>query len=124
MVPIPSRTEPQVNGFVLNQNGELDFSDLEQQYKVSYEEGFDNVILVDNCPIVGEDARKQKLLAFLRRLFSAHGTIKQDGIHMPMGRNPTTEKLESKGYTTFNVLSLYPDIHSLNMILLNKLLLQ
>src|SRR5271155_2243219 len=96
MAPIPP--ERQVNGFVLNDEGELDFSDLEMEYEVSFEEGFDNVILVDNCPIVEDDTRKQKLIAFLRKIFSSNGTIKEDGIYMPMEKNAETGKVESKGY--------------------------
>jgi hypothetical protein len=96
MAPIPP--SHQVNGFPLTEDGELDFTDLEKEYEVSFEEGFDNVILVDNCPIVEEDARKQKLIAFLRKIFSTNGTIRQDGIYMPMSRNPRTGKVESKGY--------------------------
>ena len=94
----PAAIQHQVNGFVLDDNGELDFTDLEQKYEVSFEEGFDNVILVDNCPIVEDDARKQKLIAFLRKIFSSNGTIKEDGIYMPMEKNAETGKVESKGY--------------------------
>ena len=95
MAPItPSR---QVNDFPLTEDGELDFTDLEKEYAVSYEEGFDHVILVDNCPIVEEDARKQKLIAFIKKIFSTNGTIKENGIYMPMGLNPKTGKVESKG---------------------------
>jgi translation initiation factor 3 subunit B len=96
MAPAPATRL--VNDFPLNDKGELDFSDLEQKHAVSYEEGFDNFIVVDNCPIVADDARKQKLIAFLRRIFSTNGTIKEDGIYMPMGQNPDTGKVESKGY--------------------------
>jgi translation initiation factor 3 subunit B len=96
MAPIPP--ERQVNGFLLNDEGELDFSDLEKEYEVSYEEGFDNVILVDNCPIVEDEGRKQKLITFLRRIFSASGTIRDDGIFMPVEKDPETGKITSKGY--------------------------
>ena len=95
MAPITPTRE--VHGFPLTEDGELDFTDLEKEYAVSYEEGFDNIIIVDNCPIVEEDARKQKLIAFIRRIFSTNGTIKEDGIYMPMGQNPNTGKVESKG---------------------------
>ena len=98
MAPIPPST--QVGGFTVTENGELDFADLEKEYEVSYEEGFDNVILVDNCPIVEDDARKQKLVAFLRKIFSTNGTIRDDGIYMPMGKDPETEKVKSKGYVS------------------------
>jgi translation initiation factor 3 subunit B len=99
MAPIPAQHV--VNGnppFSLTEDGELDFSDLEKKYAVSYEEGFDNFIVVDNCPIVADEARKQKLIAFLRRIFSTSGMIKEDGIYMPMGKNPETGKVESRGY--------------------------
>lgn len=87
----------QVNDFPLNEDGELDFTDLEKKFEVSFEEGYDNVIVVDNCPVVAEDARKQKLIAFLRKIFSTSGTIREDGIFMPMGKDPKTGKFESKG---------------------------
>jgi translation initiation factor 3 subunit B len=87
----------QVDGFLLNEDGELDFTDLENKYEVSFEEGYDNVIVVDNCPVVEEDTRKQKLIAFLRKIFSTNGKIGDDGIFMPMGKNPKTGKNESKG---------------------------
>jgi translation initiation factor 3 subunit B len=96
MAPIPPSR--QMGEFPLTEDGELDFTDLEKEYAVSYEEGFDNVILVDNCPIVEEDARKQKLTAFIKKIFSGNGKIKDDGIYMPMGLNPKTGKVESKGY--------------------------
>jgi translation initiation factor 3 subunit B len=96
MAPIPPSS--QAHNFPLTEDGELDFTDLEKEYEVSYEEGFDNVILVDNCPIVEEDARKQKLIAFLRKIFGTNGTIRDDGIYMPMGKDPESGKIKSKGY--------------------------
>jgi hypothetical protein len=102
-MPTIASEQAQVNGFVLNEDGELDFTDLEKEYQVSFEEGFDNIILVDNCPIVEEDARKQKLKAFLHRIFGSAGKIREDGIYMPMAKNKETGKTESKGYATFFV---------------------
>jgi len=96
MAPLLPETH-QVNGFVLDENGELDFTDLEKEYAVSSEEGFENIIVVDNCPVVEEDARKQKLIAFLRKIFSSNGTIREDGIYMPMHKDPETGKLQSQG---------------------------
>lgn len=97
MAPLPTHVV-NGNGFPLTDDGELDFLDLERQFAVSYEEGFDNFIVVDNCPIVADEGRKQKLVAFLRRIFSTSGTIKEDGIYMPMGENPETGNVESRGY--------------------------
>jgi hypothetical protein len=98
MAPLPTQHVVNGNGFSMTDDGELDFSDLERQYAVSYEEGFDNFIIVDNCPIVTDEVRKQKLIAFLRRIFGTSGTIKEDGIYMPMGKNPETGDVESRGY--------------------------
>jgi hypothetical protein len=122
MAPIPP--ERQVNGFVLNDEGELDFSDLEQEYEVSYEEGFDNVILVDNCPIVEDEGRKQKLITFLRRIFSTSGTIRDDGIFMPVEKDSETGKIKSKGcvFALGEILSV--GMCLLNMIPLYRLRLQ
>jgi translation initiation factor 3 subunit B len=100
----PIYPESQVNGFVLDDNGELDFTDLEQEYAVPYEDGFDTVIVVDNCPIVEEDARKQKLILFIRKIFSTNGVIKEDGIYMPMKEDEETGKLKSQGYLNFSAL--------------------
>jgi hypothetical protein len=95
MAPIPP--EHQVNGFVLDENGKLDFTDLEKEYAFPYEQGFNSIILVDNCPIVKEDDKKGKLMNYIRRMFSAHGQIKEDGIYMPMAEGDD-DKLASQGY--------------------------
>lgn len=100
MAPLDAESH-QVNGFVLDDNGELDFTDLEKEYAVSSEEGFENVIVVDNCPEVEEDARIQKLVAFIRKIFSTNGTIREDGIYMPMKKDPETGKVKSQGYNDF-----------------------
>jgi len=92
---------PQVNGFPLDEKGELDFSDLERKYAVSSEEGFENIIVVDNCPEVEEDARKLKLTNVLRNIFGASGTIGENGIYMPMHQVSETGKLKSQGYLNF-----------------------
>ena len=99
----PIHPEHELDGFVLDENGELDFSDLEREYAVPREEGFDQVIVVDNCPIVEEGSRKDKLNAFLRRVFSTNGTIKPDGIYIPMTTNEETGKVQSQGYV-FNLI--------------------
>ena len=94
----PIHPEQQLDDFVVDENGQLDFSDLERQYAVPREEGFDQVIVVDNCPIVEDGARKDKLVAFIRKIFSTNGVIKPDGIFMPMIRNEETGKMQSQGY--------------------------
>jgi hypothetical protein len=87
----PIHPEHELDDFAVDEDGELDFSDLERQ-------GFDQVIVVDNCPIVEDDARKDKLVAFIRKIFSTNGTIKPDGIYMPMKQNEETGKTQSQGY--------------------------
>jgi translation initiation factor 3 subunit B len=94
----PLHPEHELEDFAVDEDGELDFSDLERQYAVPREEGFDQVIVVDNCPIVEDDARKDKLVAFIRKIFSTNGTIKPDGIYMPMKQNEETGKAQSQGY--------------------------
>ena len=94
----PLHPEHELDDFAVDEDGELDFSDLERQYAVPREEGFDQVIVVDNCPIVEDDARKDKLVAFIRKIFSTNGTIKPDGIYMPMKQNEETGKTQSQGY--------------------------
>ena len=94
---VPRDPENQANGFVLDENGELDFADLEAEYEVPFEVGFDSVILVDNCPIVNDEDRKGKLVNYIRKTFSVHGTIKEDGIYMPMATGEDG-KPTSQGY--------------------------
>ncbi|KAI8909825.1 eukaryotic translation initiation factor eIF2A-domain-containing protein [Gorgonomyces haynaldii] len=67
---------------------ELDFSDLEEQYKVDLPSATEAVVIVDNCPIVDE-SKREKLLTVLNKLFSKCGQIKE--MHMPMDE-------KSKGY--------------------------
>lgn len=94
----PIHPESQLDEFMLDENGELDFSDLERQYAVPREEGFDQVVVVDNCPIVEEGARKDKLIAVIRKIFGTNGTIKPDGIYMPMKMDDEKGTLMSQGY--------------------------
>lgn len=71
----------------------LDFADLEDKFFVAEEDGFDNIILVDGCPLVPE-AKKSALLRVLSKLFSSCGTVKDNGIVMPMD----DAKAMSKGF--------------------------
>ncbi|KAJ3260819.1 Translation initiation factor 3 subunit b [Boothiomyces macroporosus] len=70
----------------------LDFSDIEAQYAVQVPNTFDNIVVVDNVPVVDE-AKEEKLLKVIRKIFSSAGTIKPDGITMP--KNPNGK---SKGF--------------------------
>ncbi len=42
----------------------IDFSDLEEKYRVRMPEGFNNIVVVDNLPVV-DDSKRQKLLDVL-----------------------------------------------------------
>lgn len=47
-----------------SQSDVLDFSDLEEKYRVRMPEAFDNIVVVDNLPVV-DDSKRQKLLDVL-----------------------------------------------------------
>jgi hypothetical protein len=115
MVPIPP--ENQQDGLVLDENGNPDFTDLEAEYEVPFESGFDSVIIVDNCPVVKEDDKKGKLMNYIRRTFSAHGTIKDDGIYMPMVKGEDDEPM-SQGYGSCG--ALMADMFSSSLQLQNR----
>ncbi|KAI8818548.1 eukaryotic translation initiation factor eIF2A-domain-containing protein [Fimicolochytrium jonesii] len=70
----------------------VDFSDIEERFKVELPSGFETVVVVDNVPVVGE-AKREKLLAVIKRVFK-NLSIKDNGLHMPMD----SKTGESKGY--------------------------
>ncbi|KAJ3011033.1 Translation initiation factor 3 subunit b [Thoreauomyces humboldtii] len=72
---------------------DIDFTDIEERYRVDLPKGFDTVVVVDNVPKVGE-AKKDKLLSVIRKIFREVGQIKENGVHMPMDAKTG----ESKGY--------------------------
>lgn len=51
---------------------DIDYSEIYEQYALDPESGFDNVLVVDNLPIVDE-SRRQKLLERLRQTFAKAG---------------------------------------------------
>ena len=69
---------------------EIDFSDLREQYEVRLEEGLDAFVVFDGLPIVPEDNRA-KLIKFVTRKLAAVGTVKEDGIFMPLNDENKTE---------------------------------
>ncbi|CAJ0751189.1 13004_t:CDS:10, partial [Entrophospora sp. SA101] len=77
---------------------EIDFTDIEEKYKVSFEKGLDTIIVVDNAPVV-DQSRVAKLLTFIKKIFKNVGEIKENGIFMPMDPEPEPEtgKLKSRG---------------------------
>src|SRR5436190_538768 len=82
---------------------EIDFTDIEEKYKVSFEKGLDTIIVVDNAPVV-DQSRVAKLLTFIKKIFKNVGEIKENGIFMPMDPEPEPEtgKLKSRGLIIFN----------------------
>ncbi|KAF9015242.1 translation initiation factor eIF-3b [Cyathus striatus] len=66
------------------QNGEdIDFSDIEAKYQVKYDEGFDNIVVVDGVPVI-DKSKAEKLFAKVAKEFSRKGvSIKPDDIFMP-----------------------------------------
>ncbi|TPX71053.1 hypothetical protein SpCBS45565_g01197 [Spizellomyces sp. 'palustris'] len=85
---MPPAVDPQLDEDEL---AEIDFSDIEERYRVDLPNGFDTVVVVDNVPVVGE-AKREKLLTMIRKMFSNMGAIKD--LHMPT--DPNTG--ESKGF--------------------------
>ncbi|KAK9472567.1 uncharacterized protein V1510DRAFT_417105 [Dipodascopsis tothii] len=82
------------NGYTSDSEEELviDYSDLEQKYAVSAEEGLDTFIVIDGAPVVTEK-KVEALTKILKKLFGEVGRIREDGgFYMPM------EDGKSKGY--------------------------
>ncbi|KAI8362858.1 translation initiation factor eIF-3b [Mortierella sp. GBAus27b] len=75
---------------------DIDFSDIEERYQLSFEEGFDNVVVVDNIPLVDE-TKEEKLIQFLRKIFKNVGEIRDNHFVMPKAVNEKG-KLMSKGF--------------------------
>ena len=61
----------------------IDFTDLELKYKVEMDERLDAFVAVDNLPIV-DSAKRTKLLSVIAKIFKKAGSIREDGISMPM----------------------------------------
>ncbi|KAJ2036734.1 Translation initiation factor 3 subunit b [Coemansia sp. RSA 922] len=75
---------------------ELDFSDLERRFAIpEQEETLENVIFVDNLPVV-EEEKEAKLIAYITKTLVKFGKVKKDGVHMP--KDDSTGKVMTKGY--------------------------
>ncbi|KAF9898492.1 Translation initiation factor 3 subunit b [Lobosporangium transversale] len=75
---------------------DIDFSDIEERFQLSFEEGFNNVVVVDNIPLVDE-TKEEKLIQFLRKIFKNVGEIRDNHFVMPKAVNEKG-KLMSKGF--------------------------
>lgn len=88
------------NGYDYDEEEELDlqaeleegFAEIEQKYAVDTQKGFENVLVVDNIPIVDE-SKKQRLIDRLRQVFEKVGAaIDADRISMPWDDAAATNK--------------------------------
>jgi translation initiation factor 3 subunit B len=71
---------------------EAGFADIENKYAVDTQKGFENVVVVDNIPIVDE-SKKQRLVERLRQVFEKAGAgIDEDRISMPWDDAAKTNK--------------------------------
>ncbi|OSX59511.1 hypothetical protein POSPLADRAFT_1067238 [Postia placenta MAD-698-R-SB12] len=71
-----------VNG-VHDDDEEIDYSDIEAKYQVQYEEGFDNILVVDGVPVI-DKSKLSRLLDKIAKEFSRKGaSIKSDDISVP-----------------------------------------
>ncbi|KAJ3357792.1 translation initiation factor eIF-3b like protein [Entophlyctis luteolus] len=87
---MPASVKRDIPDVEIDEN-EIDFSDIYAQFSVPAPVGFDSVVVVDGCPIVGAD-KEVKLLEKIKSLFKNIGGVKNTD--MPM--DPETGK--SKGY--------------------------
>ncbi|KAA1468146.1 translation initiation factor eIF-3b [Dentipellis sp. KUC8613] len=72
-----------VNGASHDLDEEIDYTDIEEKYKVTLEEGFDNILVVDGVPIV-DKSKLDKLLARIAKEFTRKGAaIKVEDITVP-----------------------------------------
>ncbi|KAJ5824955.1 Translation initiation factor eIF-3b [Penicillium robsamsonii] len=78
---------------------EIDFSDLKEQYEVKVEEGLDTFIVIDGLPVVPEDSR-QKLVKFLLRKLNSVGSTSEDAVFMPVNDKKMTEGFAFVEYQT------------------------
>ncbi|KAG8769981.1 Translation initiation factor 3 subunit b, partial [Ceratobasidium sp. 428] len=72
----------------------IDYSDIEAKYAVAFEEGFDNVLVIDGVPAI-DNSREGRLFAKIQKDFGRKGApVKDGGLYMPY--DESTGK--SKGY--------------------------
>ncbi|OJJ43223.1 hypothetical protein ASPZODRAFT_103646 [Penicilliopsis zonata CBS 506.65] len=78
---------------------EIDFSDLKEQYEVKLEEGLDTFVVIDGLPVVPGDSR-QKLVKFLLRKLTSVGNTSEDAIFMPLNDQNMSEGFAFVEYDT------------------------
>ncbi|KAI9796128.1 MAG: Translation initiation factor 3 subunit b [Piccolia ochrophora] len=78
---------------------EIDFSDLKEQYEVRLEEGLDAFVVIDGLPVVAEDA-KPRLVKFVLKKLNTVGKTREDAIFMPLNDEGMTEGYAFVEYQT------------------------
>ncbi|KAF2166445.1 hypothetical protein M409DRAFT_66515 [Zasmidium cellare ATCC 36951] len=78
---------------------EIDFSDLREQFETNMEEGLDTFIVIDGLPKVPA-ANKDKLVKFLLRSLTKVGKTKEENVYMPMGDDGVSEGFAFVEYET------------------------
>ncbi|KAJ1979074.1 Translation initiation factor 3 subunit b [Dimargaris xerosporica] len=76
---------------------DIDFSDIEEKYKLTFNESFDNVIVIDNLPVV-DDKKAEKLERLIRKLLKDVGAVKEDGLFMPTQPNAESGETMTQGF--------------------------
>ncbi|KAK6918127.1 hypothetical protein RJ641_016549 [Dillenia turbinata] len=66
-----------------------DDEDLKEVDQLEFEQGFDNIIVVDNLPVVPSE-KFDKLVGVIRKIYSQIGTIKEDELWMPVDASGKT----------------------------------
>lgn len=62
---------------------DIDYSDIEERYRVRLQDSFDNLIVVDGAPVV-EQSRREKLLKAIASTFTKKGIpVTEAKIEMP-----------------------------------------
>ncbi|KAK3073553.1 Translation initiation factor 3 subunit b [Teratosphaeriaceae sp. CCFEE 6253] len=80
MAPSFEQLDPEVD---YDEDDDIDFSDLRENYEVRMEEGLDTFVVVDGLPKVPPGS-KDKLVKFLLRKLTGFGRTKEDNVYMPM----------------------------------------
>ncbi|PYI30627.1 eukaryotic translation initiation factor 3 subunit B [Aspergillus indologenus CBS 114.80] len=78
---------------------EIDFSDLKEQFEVKLDEGLDTFVVIDGLPIVPEESR-QKLIKFLLRKLTTAGNTSEDAVFMPINDKNMSEGFAFVEYET------------------------
>ncbi|KAL0464310.1 UNVERIFIED_CONTAM: Eukaryotic translation initiation factor 3 subunit B [Sesamum latifolium] len=76
-----------------------DDEDLKEEESLEFEEGFGNIIVVDNLPVVPKE-KFEKLEGVVRKIYSQIGVIKEDGLWMPV--DPETHKTLGYCFIEYN----------------------